>query len=75
MATGALTFVGVTAVAGGAEMILFPHGNVFGLAGWILIEIVLIPERSAIEALYAAIAGGLLVLCAMPSFRAALRVR
>lgn len=139
IATGALGFVGVTAVAGGAEMLLFPAGNVFvkhewlqhlpvddyrlpgavlasvlgagsliaayglsrrprwhravwleratgrhwswtatgvvggALAGWIALEVVLIPERSAIEALYASLAVGLIGLCFTPSFRRALR--
>ena len=134
-AIGALGFVGVTAVAGGFEMLAFPEGNVFvkqewlddlpvsdyrlpglvlgvglgvgslvtaygllrrpewrrlagleratgrhwswsataatgaGLAGWILLEVVLIPERSAIEALYGALAAGLLGVCATRSFR------
>ncbi len=140
IATAALGFVGVTAVAGGVEMVLFPTGNVFvkaewldalpvrsyrlpgvalgaglgigslvtalglhrrphwtllsgieratglhwswagtglmgaGLAAWILLEVALIPERSAIEALYGAIAAGLMGLSASPSFRQALRV-
>lgn len=138
--TGVLGFVGVTAVAGGVEMVLFPEGNVFvkgewlnslpvgsyrlpgialgaglglgslvtafglhrrpgwsllrrveeatglhwswagtgmigaGLAGWILLEVALIPERSVIEALYGAIAVGLIGLAACPSFRQALRL-
>lgn len=141
IATGALSFVGATAIAGGVEMVLFPNGNVFvkeewldalpvsdyrlpgvvlglglglgslvaavgvhrrprwrtlvrieratglhwswsatgligaGLAAWILLEVALIPERSAIEALYGAIAAGLLILCVTPWFRRALRVR
>ena len=140
ISTGLLGFVGVTAVAGGVEMILFPDGNVFvkgewldalpvgsyrlpgivlgaglglgslatafgvhrrpkwplfrqveaatgrhwswagtgvigaGLAGWILLEVALIPERSVIEALYGAIAAGLIGLIADPSFRRALRL-
>ncbi len=140
IAAGALGFVGLTAVAGGVEMVLFPEGNVFvkqewldslpvesyrlpgvvlgagigvgslvtvfglrrrphwsllggvervtrlhwswagtglmgaSLAGWILLEVALIPERSAIEALYGAIAAGLLGLTASPSFRQALRL-
>lgn len=140
VATAALGFVGVTAVAGGVEMVLFPEGNVFvkaewldslpvsdyrlpgivlgaglgvgsllaafglhrrpgwsqlaaveratgmhwswtattlsaaGLAGWILLEIALIPERSLIEALYGAIAVGLLGVSARRPFREALRI-
>ncbi len=137
---GVLGFVGVTAVAGGVEMVLFPQGNVFvkgewldslpvgsyrlpgialgaglglgslatalglhrrpncplfrrveeatglhwswagtgamgaGLAGWILLEVALIPERSALEALYGALAAGLVGLTASPSFRQTLRL-
>ncbi len=139
-AVGALGFVGITAVAGGAEMLVFPKGNVFvktewlehlpvsdyrlpgavlaavigagslvttagllrrphwhrlawleqatgrhwswaatglvggALAGWISLEILLIPERSAVEALYASVAIGLIALCATPSFRQALHL-
>ncbi len=139
-AVGVLGFVGVTAVAGGFEMLVFPTGNVFvkeawlddlpvsdyrlpglvlglglgvgslvtayglvrrpawrwlrsveratgrhwawtgtvgigaGLAGWILLEVALIPERSAIEALYGALAVGLLAVSATRSFRTALSI-
>ena len=136
-ALGALGFVGATALAGGAEMVLAPKGNVFvkgawldhlpgldsyvvpglvlgvglgggslvaaygiwrrprwrrlaaleratghhwalaataavgvGLGAWLATEVVLIPERSAIEVLYAALAAGLLAACGAPSFRA-----
>lgn len=135
-ALGALGFIGATAVAGGVEMVLAPHGNVFvkgewldhlpgidsyvvpglvlgvGLGGgsllaaygiwrrptwrrlaaveratghhwalaataavglalsaWLTAEILLIPERSSIEVLYAALAIGLLAACGSPSFR------
>lgn len=43
-----------------------------GLAGRILLEVALVPERSTIEAIYGAIAAGLLVLCVTPPFRSAL---
>lgn len=140
IAAGVLGFVGVTAVAGGIEMVVFPEGNVFvkrewldslpvanyrlpgvvlgaglgvgslvaafgllrrprwpllgrveratgmhwswsattlagaGLVGWILLEVALIPERSMIEALYGAMAIGLLGLSASSSFRKALQL-
>ena len=140
LAAGALGFVGITAVAGGVEMVLFPEGNVFvksewldslpvdsyrlpgvllgvglgggslvtafglrrrprwallsgveqatgrhwswagtglmgaALAGWILLEVALIPERSVIETIYGAIAVGLLGVAATLSFRQALRL-
>ena len=139
-AIGVLGFVGVTAVAGGFEMLAFPDGNVFvkhewlddlpvadyrlpglilgvglgggslvtafglmrrprwswlraverttgrhwswaatatmgtALGGWILLEIALIPERSAIEALYGVLAAGLLAVCATRSFRSSLAI-
>lgn len=140
IATRVLGFVGVTALAGGIEMVLSPDGNVFvkaewldslptssyrlpgvvlgaglgigslvtafglhrrprwgllagiervtgmhwswsgtsligaGLAVWLLLEVALIPERSAIEILYGAIAVGLLGLSASPSFRQVLQM-
>jgi hypothetical protein len=136
MAAGALGFVGVTGLAGGIEMILYPHGNQFvdgdwlagiplvdsyrlpglvlagvigggataaclgllrrphvnllvpveqrtgqqwswaatrltggALSAWLLTELLLIPDRSAVEAVYAAAALALLGLPALPSFR------
>jgi hypothetical protein len=135
-AAGALGFVGVTGVAGGIEMILYPRGNQFvdgdwlagiplidsyrvpglvlaggigggataaclgllrrphvnllvpveqrtgqhwswaatrlaggALSAWLLTELLLIPDRSAVEAVYAAAALALLGLPALPSFR------
>lgn len=139
-AVAALGFVGVTAVAGGVEMVVFSDGNEFvksewlddlpvssyrlpglvlgvglgagslatalglarrpewralgwvervtgrhwswaatvavgvGLGAWIALEVLLIPERSAIEALYGAIAIGLLVIASSRPFRSALAV-
>lgn len=135
-AAGALGFVGVTGLAGGIEMILYPHGNQFvdpdwlegiplvdtyrlpglvlagaigggataaclgllrrphvgllapieqrtgqhwswaatrltggALSAWLLTELLLIPERSAVEGVYATAALALLGLPALPSFR------
>lgn len=135
-----LGFVGVTAVAGGVEMMVFPNGNVFvkaewldelpvssyrlpglalgaglgagslvttfglarrpkcpglgwlerltgrhwswaatitaavGLGAWIGLEVLLIPERSPIEALYATLALAVLAMAATTSFRRVLAV-
>lgn len=43
-----------------------------GLAVWIGVEVALLPERSPIEALYAALAGGLIALPLTRSFRRSL---
>lgn len=131
-----LAFVGLTAVSGGAEMLLNPRGNTYlkaqwldhvplisdwrvpglvlglgigvesllatygvwrrprwrgaarleratgrhwswaatglagiALGGWTAVEVALIPDRSPIEALYAALAATLVLSCAHPSFR------
>lgn len=135
----ALGFVGVTALAGGVEMLLFPQGNVFvegawlehlpvtdyrlpglvlgGVIGlgslvtafglvrrpewrwtapverrtgrhwswaatgacgivlmvWLVVEVALIPERSAVEGLYAALATVVLVSWLTPAFSRSLR--
>ncbi|MDY7088558.1 MAG: nitroreductase/quinone reductase family protein [Actinomycetota bacterium] len=39
------------------------------LAGWIALEVVLIPDRSVLEVLYAVLAAALVLSCAHPSFR------
>ncbi|MDG4769811.1 hypothetical protein [Solwaraspora sp. WMMD792] len=139
VAAGTLIFVGVTAVAGGVEMWLYPYGNEFvrtewlrdlplvdtwrlpglvlglglglgslvsafgllrrprwrwlapvqratgrhwswaatalvgiALGGWILLEVVLLPQRSVIEALYGTLAAGLVGLCSTASLRRSL---
>ncbi|MFY1633153.1 hypothetical protein ACN27F_07675 [Solwaraspora sp. WMMB335] len=139
VAAGSLFFLGVTAVGGGAEMWLYPHGNDFvpgewlhdlplidtwrlpglvlgvglglgslitafgllrrprwrrlapverltgrhwswaatglsgiALGGWILLEVVLLPQRSMIEVLYGALAAGLVGLCSTASLRRSL---
>lgn len=42
------------------------------LGGWILLEVVLLPQRSTIEALYGALAAGLVGLCSTASLRRSL---